>query len=65
MPRFMGFVRMEEGVGTPPQALFDAMDEYISERAAKGVFVDGGGVERVRDAERGLATGSEVSISRT
>ncbi len=24
MPRFMGFVRMEEGVGTPPQALFDA-----------------------------------------
>ena len=27
MPRFMGFVRMEEGVGTPPQALFDAMDE--------------------------------------
>jgi len=26
MPRFMGFVRMEEGVGTPPKALFDAMD---------------------------------------
>ena len=29
MPRFMGFVRMEEGVGTPPQALFDAMDAHI------------------------------------
>ena len=41
MPRFMGFVRMEEGVGTPPQALFDAMDEYISDRGAKGVFLDG------------------------
>jgi hypothetical protein len=26
MPRFMGFVRMEENIGTPPQALFDAMD---------------------------------------
>jgi hypothetical protein len=37
MPRFMGFVRMEEGVGTPPQALFDAMDAHIGERAAKGV----------------------------
>ncbi|MCW2763098.1 MAG: hypothetical protein JWR85_3299, partial [Marmoricola sp.] len=24
MPRFMGFVRMEEGIGTPPQELFDA-----------------------------------------
>ena len=24
MPRFMGFVRMEEGIGAPPQALFDA-----------------------------------------
>ncbi|CAA9368368.1 MAG: DGPFAETKE family protein, partial [uncultured Nocardioides sp.] len=21
MPRFMGFVRMEEGIGTPPQSL--------------------------------------------
>ena len=42
MPRFMGFVRMEEGVGTPPQALFDAMDAHIGERAAKGVFLDGG-----------------------
>ena len=29
MPRFMGFVRMEEGIGTPPQALFDAMDIHI------------------------------------
>ena len=41
MPRFMGFVRMEEGLGTPPQALFDAMDAHIGERAAKGVFLDG------------------------
>ena len=44
MPRFMGFVRMEEGVGTPPQALFDAMDAHVGERAAKGVFLDGGGL---------------------
>ena len=36
MPRFMGFVKMEEGIGTPPQALFDAMDTYIGEQAAKG-----------------------------
>jgi hypothetical protein len=50
MPRFMGFVRMEEGVGTPPQALFDAMDKYIGEQAAKGAFLDGGGLYGTEDA---------------
>ena len=50
MPRFMGFVRMEENVGTPPQALFDAMDAHIGERAAKGVFLDGGGLYGTEDA---------------
>ena len=50
MPRFMGFVRMEEGLGTPPQALFDAMDVHIGERAASGVFLDGGGLYGTEDA---------------
>ena len=50
MPRFMGLVRMEEGVGTPPQALFDAMDVYVGERAASGVFLDGGGLYGTEDA---------------
>lgn len=50
MPRFMGFVRMEEGIGTPPKALFDAMDEYIGDQAGKGVFLDGGGLYGTEDA---------------
>ena len=50
MPRFMGFVRMEENIGTPPQALFDAMDVHIGERAAKGIFLDGGGLYGTEDA---------------
>ena len=50
MPRFMGFVRMEEGVGEPPQSLFDAMDAYIGERAANGTFLDGGGLYGIDDA---------------
>ena len=50
MPRFMGFVRMQEGVGTPPKALFEAMDEYIGERVASGVFLDGGGLYGTEDA---------------
>jgi hypothetical protein len=42
MPRFMGFVRMEEGFSAPPQALFDAMDKYMEKQG--GSFLDGGGL---------------------
>ena len=49
MPRFMGFVRMEENQGDPPQALIDAMDAYIGEHAASGVFLDGGGLFGTED----------------
>ena len=61
MPRFMGFVRMEEGVGTPPQALFDAMDAHVGERAAKGVFLDGGGLYGTEDAVNFVVRQGEVS----
>ena len=61
MPRFMGFVRMEEGVGTPPQALFDAMDAHIAERAAKGVFLDGGGLYGTEDAVNFVVRDGEIS----
>jgi len=46
----MGFVRMEEGLGAPPQAMFDAMDVFVAEQAAKGVFLDGGGLFGTEDA---------------
>ena len=61
MPRFMGFVRMEEGIGTPPQALFDAMDAYIGDQAAKGVFLDGGGLYGTEDAVNFVVRKGEVS----
>ena len=61
MPRFMGFVRMEEGVGTPPQALFDAMDTYIGEQAAKGVFLDGGGLYGTEDAVNFVVRKGEIT----
>ena len=61
MQRFMVFVRMEEGVGTPPQALFDAMDAHIGERAAKGVFLDGGGLYGTEDAVNFVVRQGEVS----
>ncbi|WP_246159639.1 YciI family protein [Nocardioides antri] len=41
---------MEEGIGAPPQALFDAMDKYIGEQAGAGHFLDGGGLYGTEDA---------------
>ena len=61
MPRFMGFVRMEEGIEMPPQSLFDAMDVYIGERAAKGVFLDGGGLYGTEDAVNFVVRQGEVT----
>ena len=61
MPRFMGFVRMEEGVGAPPQALFDAMDRYIGEQAGAGHFLDGGGLFGVDDAVNFVVRDGEVT----
>jgi hypothetical protein len=52
---------MEEGLGTPPQALFDAMDVYIGERAANGVFLDGGGLYGTEDAVNFVVRQGEVS----
>jgi len=48
--RFMGFVKMEEGVGAPPVALMKAMDEFIGESVAAGQFLDGGGLYGTEDA---------------
>ena len=48
--RFMGFVKMAEGIGAPPQGLMDAMDEFIGESVANGQFLDGGGLYGTEDA---------------
>ena len=61
MPRFMGFVRMEENIGKPPQSLFGAMDAYIGERAANGVFLDGGGLYGTEDAVNFVVRKGEVT----
>ena len=61
MPRFMGFVKMEEGSGPPPQALFDAMDAYIAEQTAKGICLDGGGLFGTEDAVNFVVRQGETS----
>lgn len=61
MPRFMGFVKMEEGAGAPPQALMEAMDGYIGKQAANGVFLDGGGLYGTEDAVNFVVRKGETS----
>lgn len=61
MPRFMGLVRMEEGISAPPQALMEAMDTYIGERASNGVFLDGGGLYGTEDAVNYVVRQGEVT----
>ncbi|MEO5653025.1 MAG: YciI family protein [Marmoricola sp.] len=48
--RFMGFVKMEEGIAAPPQALMDAMEVFIGESVANGQFLDGGGLYGTEDS---------------
>lgn len=61
MPRFMGFVRMIEGGPTAPQALFDAMDQFIGEQAAAGRFLDGGGLFGTEDAVNFVVRKGEIT----
>jgi hypothetical protein len=56
----MGFVRMQEGIGAPPQALFEAMDAYIEEQTAQGHFLDGGGLFGLEDAVNFVVGNGEV-----
>lgn len=50
MTRYMGFVKMAEGISAPPQALMDAMDAFVGKSVADGTFVDGGGLFGTEDA---------------
>jgi len=52
---------MEEGHPNPPQALFDAMDQYIGEQAAAGHFLDGGGLFGTEDTVNFLVRKGEVT----
>lgn len=57
--RYMGFVKMDSNQGEPPAALMEAMDAYVTQSVADGVFIDGGGLYatsfraeiRVRDGQ--------------
>jgi hypothetical protein len=55
--RFMTIVKGSENAGTPPQALFDAIDQLMAAQAKSGVFVSAGGLKP-------SAQGARVRITR-
>lgn len=61
MPRYLGFVRMQEGGPTPPKAMFEAMDAHIAQAAAKGQFLDGGGLFGTEDAVNFVVRKGEIT----
>jgi hypothetical protein len=55
--RFMTIVKGSETAGTPPKALFDAIDQLMAEQSKSGVFVSAGGLKP-------SAQGARVRITR-
>jgi hypothetical protein len=55
--RFMTIVKGSENAGTPPKALFDAIDQLMAEQTKSGVFVSAGGLKP-------SAQGARVRITR-
>jgi hypothetical protein len=63
--RYLCFVKMDETDAQPPKAIMEAMEAHITEAAASGMFVDGGGLYgkaeavefRVRDGRMTVTDG--------
>ncbi|GAA1516293.1 YciI family protein [Nocardioides humi] len=62
MTRYMGLIRMEEGItAAPPQPLIDAMDEFIAKTTANGNYLDGAGLFGTEDAVNFVIRGGETT----
>ena len=46
-----------------PQALYDAMGEFIGEQARKGAFIDGAGLQPLRRATRVRLAGGRIQVT--
>jgi hypothetical protein len=61
--RYLCFVKMDEAQAHPPQAIMDAMDAHITEAAASGMFVDGGGLYGKDDALEFRVRGGAMTVT--
>jgi hypothetical protein len=61
MAKYMGFVKMAEGIAPPPQALMDAMDVFVGKSIANGNFLDGGGLYGSEDSVNFVIRSGELT----
>jgi hypothetical protein len=61
--RYLCFVKMDENLAEPPQALMAAMDEHMGAAIADGSFLDGGGLYGVKDALEYRVRNGKVTVT--
>jgi hypothetical protein len=61
--RYLCFVKMDESLADPPQAIMDAMGEHVAESIANGSFVDGGGLYGAKEAVEYRVRGGTVTVT--
>ena len=61
--RYVCFVKMNESLADPPQAIMDAMGEHVGEAIANGSFVDGGGLYGAKEAVEWRVRGGTVTVT--
>ena len=60
--RYLCFVKMDEAVANPPQALMQAMGEHVEKSFASGILLDAGGLYGKADAVEYRVRGGNVSV---
>jgi hypothetical protein len=61
--RYLCFVKMNESLADPPQAIMDAVGEHVGEAIANGSFVDGGGLYGAKEAVEWRVRGGTVTVT--
>ena len=63
--RFMMFIKhpADYAGSNPPQALYDAMGEFVGEQMRRGVFIDGAGLQPLAKATRVRLAGGKISVT--
>ena len=61
--RFMTIVKGSENAGTPPKALFDAIDHLMAEQAKSGAFDSAGGLKPSAQGARVRIKGRKLRVS--
>ena len=64
MMQFLMMIKASENMDSPPpQAMFDAMDEYVTKQVASGAVVNTGGLRRTSEGFRVSIRNAKISVT--